>query len=70
MMKRIASCFLFSLSAIWLLMSLFKFFLAANGEVDFLGRGPTDHIGSGLLQLILAGGAFLIARKIRYKRKN
>jgi hypothetical protein len=70
-MKKFFSYFLFVLAVIWSLMTLFKFYLAATGYVDMMGRTPSSHVFSGFLQGLLAFGAYKWAMFLRRpKDKN
>ena len=57
-MKKFFAFFLLFLSVIWSLMTVFKFYLAASGYVDMMGRTPSTHLFSGVLQALLAFGAY------------
>jgi hypothetical protein len=64
-MKKFFSYFLFVLALIWLIMTLFKLYLAATGYVDMMGRSPSSHVFSGVLQGLLAFGAYKWAMFLR-----
>jgi hypothetical protein len=64
-MKRTFSFFLLALALIWTLMTIFKFYLAATGYVDMMGRTPSSHVVSGFLQGLLAFGAYKWAMFLR-----
>lgn len=70
-MRKIFGYLFFFLASIWSLVVIFKIYLAVSGHVDHLGRGPSEHIVSAGLQLILVAVAFLIGKKIlNGNRKN
>jgi len=68
-MKRSISGVLFAFAIIWAFMALFKFYLALDGYVDFMGRKPINHFTGGMLQLCLSGAAFWGARHLWKTKK-
>ncbi len=65
-MKKIISCFLFILSAIWFIVAALKLVMALNGQIDPMRDGDSASLfADGVLQLLLAAAAFYLAKKFR-----
>lgn len=63
-MRRVFACVLFVLAVVWLGMASFKIYLAIDGYVDLIGRGPGAHFLGGMMQFILAVIAIWIGRRL------
>jgi hypothetical protein len=66
-MKKFFSVVLLALAVVWLVMVIFKCYLAISGYMDFNGRGPQEHLTSAFFQLLLAVGAYKLAMHLRRK---
>jgi hypothetical protein len=64
-MKRLFSGILFVLASVWLLLAIFKIYLAFSGQTDEMGRTPANHFVSGSIQGLLAFGAYKWAAYLR-----
>jgi hypothetical protein len=69
-MKKLFAYFLIFLSVIWIVMCIFKFYLAATGHVDFMGRSPINHFVSGSFQALLAYGAYKLSSFLRNPKEK
>lgn len=64
-MKRLISTTLFLIAFFWMAVVLFKVFLAFDGYVDHLGRGPVEHLTSAFFQFLFVLGLVWFGKKIR-----
>jgi hypothetical protein len=64
-MRKLFSGILFVLALVWLLMAIFKIYLALSGQNDAMGRTPANHFVSGSIQGLLAFGAYKWAAYLR-----
>lgn len=53
------------MAALWTVMALFKLYLGLTGYIDMNGRMPSAHFISGVIQLLMAGGAYWLAKRLR-----